>query len=99
MMRLSKRVIVWGYRARPSRFVFSCGAEHESDPDSFVIWLYLGLFGFAVGWSREGWVCPADFIGQGENVALSILRSAPHPQQQTPAFCDAWDRLEDEERR
>lgn len=92
MMRLNKRIIAWAYTTRPLRFAFSAGAEHESDPDNFVVWVYLGLFGLAVGWSRDGWVTTREAAMVA--TAIVILAEAPDPQVQTPAFLDEWDRLE-----
>jgi hypothetical protein len=91
-MQVSKRVLVWAYVARPFRFLFTAGAEHGSDPDTFTLWVYLGLFGFALSWCRDGWLYPADMA-----TALAVLEAAPDPTVQTPIFLDEWDRLERED--
>lgn len=92
-MRITKRIIVWSYSAGLASF--KCGAEHESDPDSFVVWAYFCLFGVAVGWSRDGWLYPKEAT---RDRALAVLGASPPPNVQTPAFLDEWDRLDALER-
>lgn len=94
-MKLSKRVVVWAYRASPSRFTWNAGAEHESDPDVFTLWVYLGFFGLAWSWSRDGWLHPNEATRER---ALHILAQAPDPQAPPAVFADEWDRLDREGR-
>lgn len=89
-MRLGKHVILWAYRSE-LRWYSQAGVEHESDPDCFCVWLYLGLFGIALSWCRDGWIKPPEADSKR---ALALLNAAPDPQLQTPAFLDEWDRLE-----
>lgn len=93
---LTRRVIAWVYRTRPFRFTFTAGAEHESDPDSFVAWVYLGFFGVALGWCRCGWVRPKEVTAE---FAVAVLKNAPAPNVQTAAFTDEWDNLDNEDNR
>lgn len=88
-MRVGKHWVLWLYRAGLSRF--ASGSEHEHDPDVFTAWFYLGLFGVALSWCRDGWLYPREAT---RDRAVGYLAAAPDPQCQTVAFSNAWDEFD-----
>lgn len=88
-MRLTKRIILWAYRSQFSLYS-QAGVDHETDPDVFTAWLYLGFFGIAVAWSCDGWLYSHEATAER---AISILTAAD-PQKPTSIFSDEWDRLD-----